>query len=229
MFNNIYEEFDATPDEVSEIANENPNMKGLMKGYVAEKKLKSSLKSTNKIFAISKIDDHDKKKGDLKFIYKNYIHTSEAKSLVSRSVQVYDVHDEKWIWKKIKREENPKYKEYLNKFEDKYKLKYKGVVKCGASDKRKITLPNGNSLETSSLLIGEFDILAISLYEFSNTWKFVYCLNEDLERVTDKKYREEDRIYLLKTCFKITWPIKPPFVEDIDILLDKIQKDSNDK
>ena len=35
MFNNIYEEFDATPDEVSEIANENPNMKGLMKGYVA--------------------------------------------------------------------------------------------------------------------------------------------------------------------------------------------------
>lgn len=232
MFNDIYEELDTTPEEISEAAEKNPSMKGFMKGYVAETKLNHILKSTNKIFAISKINDHDKKKGDLNFFYKNYIHNVESKSLKSGSVQVYDIYNQKWIRKKIKKDkiiENQKYNEYLNKFENKYQLKYKGSVKCGASDRRRIILPNGNTLETSSLLVGEFDILAISLFDFFNKWKFVYCLNEDLETVTDERYNEEDRKYLLKTTFNITWPIKPPFVEDPIILLDKIQKDSKDK
>ena len=43
---------------------------------------------------------------------------------------------------------------------------YVGKFQCDASDRRPITLPDGTVIETTCLLVGEFDLLAVGIFNF---------------------------------------------------------------
>lgn len=48
-----------------------------------------------------------------------------------------------------------------------------GRAQVDASDRREVALPDGSSVTTTCLRRGEFDILAVNVFEFSQRWRFV--------------------------------------------------------
>ena len=100
---------------------------------------------------------------------------------------------------------------------------FTATFQCDASDRRKVTLPNGDTVETTCLQVGEFDLLAVCLYQLFDDWVYVFAKNNDLERTESKKYTPEQRQYLLKGSMRITYPpITHPYYFDPFPLLDDI-------
>jgi hypothetical protein len=83
-----------------------------------------------------------------------------------------------------------------------------------------VTLSDGSKLDTTCLLCGEFDLLAVNLFQFRQEWDFAFVLNRDLPRSRSKKYTEFQREQLLATSVRVTWPIETPFVLNPFDLLD---------
>lgn len=99
---------------------------------------------------------------------------------------------------------------------------FKGRFQCDASDRRPVTLPDGSTVETTCLVVGEFDLLAVNLFEFGQQWRFAFIKNADLPRSTYKKYTDYQRQFLLQTTPPISWPLQPPFRDEPFSLLDEI-------
>jgi len=96
------------------------------------------------------------------------------------------------------------------------------LLQCDASDRRSIRLPNGDVLETTCLVVSEFDLLAVNLFALENKWRFAFARNEDLPHATYRGYIEEQRQYLLATLMTVTWPLQPPFGAEPFRLLENI-------
>ena len=172
-----------TEQELTEIIQQNPSMRGLMLGYVAEYKLRKMHFSDPVFEHVHKADDHDRnKKGDLTVTYKGRAFTVECKSVQTNSIRRVEAG-----------------------FEAKYQ--------CDASDRRPVTLRSGKKLETTCLLVGEFDIVAVNLFAFEEKWRFAFALNEDLPRSNSPKYRPPIRRQLLATLMPVSWPLQPPYTE----------------
>ncbi|EJR13194.1 hypothetical protein LKL81_11220 [Bacillus paranthracis] len=190
----LLERWDITIEELTQIVDDNPSLRGFMMGYVSEAILRRTLAEDSRLKNLKKDDDHDrKKKGDLTFNYKGHEIRLEAKSLQTASA----------------------------KFENN---KWSGTFQCDASDRRKVTLPTGESIETTCLLVGEFDVLAVNLFAFGDQWNYAFALNEELPRSKYRKYPEEFRTHLLSSSAKISLPLEEPFTHDLFTLLDKIVK-----
>jgi hypothetical protein len=99
---------------------------------------------------------------------------------------------------------------------------WEGIFQCDASDRRDITLPNGEVVNTTCLQVGEFDLLAVGLFQFGNEWRFAFVRNHDLPRCEQRNCTPEQRKYLIKTGIKITWPLRAPFEPEPFRLLDEI-------
>lgn len=97
---------------------------------------------------------------------------------------------------------------------------YRGRFQCDASDRRKVTLPDNSTIETTNLVFGEFDILAAGLFAFRERWDFAFALNRDLPASTNKNYTDYQRQRLITSMIPITWPVQKPFVTDLYGLLD---------
>lgn len=221
----ILAEWGISEKYLSDVVNDNPSVKGMIVGYIAERKLRDLLGSDSRVSGLRKDDDHDRtKKGDVAFTYKGHEFKVESKALQTTKMFVYDEHARDWIKNIVRRAgkntENPAYHTVRSRDVD--GSKYRGEVQCDASDKRQVTLPNGLSVSTTSLVVGEFDILAAGLFAFRGQWDFAFCLNSDLPRTSSPKYPEEAHPYLLKTAVPVSWPIERPFVHDPFILLDKL-------
>lgn len=191
----ILEKWQITAEELTRIVEENPSLRGFMFGYVSEYKARSFFEGHENITRLKKYDDHDRSsKGDISFVYKGKEFKIEAKSLQTNSVIA--VGSNQW----------------------------KGKFQCDASDRREILLPNGHTINTTCLAVGEFDIVAVSLYAFGDKWRFAFAKNSDLPHPGNRSRNvsEEDREYLIKTLIDITWPLKPPFTEDVYSLLDSM-------
>jgi hypothetical protein len=155
----ILKEWDITEQEFTELVKNNPSLRGMILGYIAEQKFQSICLNHPAITAISKDDDHDRsKKGDRRIIYKGKSFTIEVKSLQTNTVKDYG-ND---IWE--------------------------GKSQVDGSDRRIITFPDGTELNTTLLLRGEFDILAVNCFAFGGKWRFVFCKNEDLPTSSFKRY-----------------------------------------
>jgi hypothetical protein len=190
---NILERWSITVDELSQAILENGSLRGMVFGYVAEIKLRNVLQNAGTIASLVKDDDHDrKKKGDLRITYKGHEFKIEAKSLQTARNKVLNDGT------------------------------FEGVSQVDASDRRTVTLPDGSKLETTNLVVGEFDILAVNCFTFEDKWHFVFAKNKDLPRTNWKKYTEAHRQYLLATTVKVTWPPTGIFTANIFNLLDKI-------
>ena len=196
MKQTILQRWRITPEELTAVVDGNPSLRGMMLGYVAEMKLSALLLSDGRITAIRKPDDHDRrKKGDLVVTYRNRACKIESKSLQTNSIRRLD------------------------------KDRFAGQVQCDASDSRTVALPNGRRLQTTCLLVGEFDILAANLFAFEEKWHFTFALNRDLPRSSFREYTKYQRSNLLASLVPVTWPPEPPFVSDPFALLDRLLED----
>lgn len=189
----ILEKWQISAEELTQIVNENPSLRGFMFGYVSEYKARAYFDGHSDIEKLMKYDDHDRTtKGDISFHYKGKEFKIEAKSLQTNSV--VKVGADKWS----------------------------GKFQCDASDRREILLPNGHTVNTTCLAVGEFDIVAVSLYAFGDQWRFAFAKNSDLPHpgTRSRNIAIEDREYLIKTLIDITWPLQAPFTTDVYSLLD---------
>ncbi|MCG3132733.1 MAG: hypothetical protein FLDDKLPJ_03599 [Phycisphaerae bacterium] len=182
-----------TVDELTRLVDDNRSLRGIMLGYVAEHHLTKFLASSDQISDSLKYDDHDRtKKGDRVVTYKGHRFIIESKSLQTN--QVKDLGGGKWS----------------------------GKAQVDGSDRRKVTFPDGTTLETTLLLPGEFDVLAVNCFAFGGTWQWAFCKNSDLPRSTHKKYTDAQRAGLLASLVNVGWPPTPPFTDDIFKVLDAL-------
>lgn len=181
--------------ELTQIVDDNPSLRGFMLGYIGEYKLRNLLISDMRVTNLIKPDDHKRdagSKNDMMITYRDHIFTVEVKSLQTNS---------------IKKDINGR---------------MTGTIQVDASDRRPVILPDGSKVETTCLLKGEFDLLALNLFQFNESWNFGFILNRDLPTTTSRKYNEYQQQHLLATSIKVTFPLEFPYVSDPFILLDSL-------
>lgn len=224
MSRSILDYFDVSLDFFTQVVLNNPSLRGMILGYIAEAKLKEALMGHGRGSAFRKDDDHDrKKKGDLVVTYEGFEFKIEVKSLQTNTVEMLPPGGE-WVRKVIKQkgpgQPNPPYLPLWEKH--RFDAKFRGQFQCDASDRRKVNFPDGSSVETTNLLFGEFHILAAGIFTFREKWDFGFALNRDLPASTNSDYTEYQRQRLITSMIPITWPLQSPFVSDIYVLLDKL-------
>ncbi|MDX2161917.1 MAG: restriction endonuclease [bacterium] len=196
---NILERWQISEQELTIIVDENPSLRGFLLGYVGEYKLRALLTAHPEVTTLVKPDDHDrKKKNDLEIVYQGHSFTIEVKSLQTNSIR-------RSLTDGI----------------------MKGNVQVDASDRRLVKLSDGSSLETTCLLCGEFDVLAVNLFQFREQWDFAFVLNRDLPKSRSKKYTAVQQNELLATLVSITFPLQPPFTTNPFDLLDVLINESS--
>ena len=146
MPKSILERWEVTAEELTRVVDQNPSLRGMMFGYLAELKLENLLRQQQEgPLRIEKPDDHDRtKKGDSVVIYKERQFIFESKSLQTNTI---GKTDHGWA----------------------------GKAQVDASDRRTVTLPDGTQLNTTCLLRGGFDILAVNIFAFEEQWRFVFA------------------------------------------------------
>lgn len=187
--------WDVTAEELTQIIDENPSLRGFIMGYVSENKVHKIVRGLPGASNITKYDDHDRtRKGDISFFYRRNEVRIEVKSLQTNSIR--RLGEDAW----------------------------KGTFQCDASDRREIILPNGRRVNTTCLAVGEFDIVAVNLFSFGNKWRFAYAKNSDLPNPSPRSRNipEEDKPYLIATSINISWPLQFPFTDDLQGLLDEM-------
>ena len=107
--------------------------------------------------------------------------------------------------------------------------KWTGKAQVDASDRRIVTFEDGTNLNTTLLLRGEFDILAVNCYAFTGEWDFVFARNSDLPFSTYKKYTEAQRKALISSLVPVTWPPEPPFHRNLKDLLKEMLEEGSGK
>lgn len=181
--------------QLTKLVDENPSLRGILLGYVAEMKFHDVFLNHPTIIEKGKDDDHDRtRKGDRRITYKGKTLIIEVKSLQTNLVK--RLGEDQWI----------------------------GKSQVDASDSRDVTLPDGSRLKTTCLLRGEFDLLAVNCFAFGEKWRFAFALNFELPPNTYKKYTDYQRSHLLPTLVTVEWPLKPPFTENLFELLDGLAK-----
>jgi hypothetical protein len=190
----ILTEWEITPEQLTELLAENPSLRGMLLGYVAEMKLKELVTAIPGVTYTVKHDDHNrKKKGDLYLIYRGKAFDLESKSLQSSMVR-WDEQNKRWV----------------------------GKAQVDGNDRRTITLPDGSKLSTTLLVREEFDVLAINCYALEAEWRFVFARNRDLPTSNYRGYTEEQKQFLLASLIPVTWPPERPFYADLKELLDEM-------
>lgn len=164
-----------------------------MLGYIAEYKLRKIYFSDPVFEKVHKADDHDRSKKGDLTVTYN----GRAFKIECKSLQTNSIK---------KTEEG-----------------YEGKYQCDASDRRTVKLRGRKKIETTCLLVGEFDIIAVNLFSFEERWRFAFALNEDLPRSNFQKYPPSIRQQLLATLMPISWPLKPPYIETPIPLLERLR------
>lgn len=184
-----------TEADLSKLAEQNPSLRGMLLGYVAEMKLEQFLCAIPGVTHSAKVDDHDRsRKGDRVVTYKDTPISVEVKSLQTNSVRNVGG---RWT----------------------------GKAQVDASDRRDVILPNGSKVNTTCLRSGEFDLLAVNLFAFGGQeWRFVFAKGDDLPKTSFSKYTPMQRKHLLATSVPISWPPERPFVQDPRPLLEALSK-----
>ena len=196
----ILERWGVTLDEINDILAERPSVRGILLGFIAEYKLAQIWFSNDpRVDSLERYKNHDRTRAG----DLGFRYKGVLVSVQVKSLQSSSV---------LKTETG-----------------YKGTLQCDASDRRLVHLPNGESVETTCLPVGGFDLLAVNLFEFGQEWRFAFAKNSDLPRTTSSKYTPEQREFLLATSVRITWPLQPPFYEDPFTVLDMIVAEKSSK
>lgn len=191
----ILEDWGLTIEDLNQILSERPSARGPLIGYIAEYKLQRTVFSDARIHKLVRYDDHDRSRPG-DFSFE---YQGETITVEVKSLQT----------KSVKPTNGGR----------------TGHCQVDASDRREVTLPNGEVLATTCLLAGTFDILAVNLFEFCQKWRFGFIRNRDLPRSKHRAYTEYQRQNLLATSVKVTWPLSAPFTDDPFPMLDEIARE----
>lgn len=185
--------------DVNELVTDNPSLRGMVFGYAAEVKARKLwFEDHNDVTSLYKARDHDRtEKGDIFFDYKGHRIAVEVKSLQSSTVRTLPDGS------------------------------LTARFQCDASDRRTVEFLDGSSIETTLLLVGEFDLLAVNLFKFTGEWTFAFAKNSDLPRCTIRSaksngYTEYQRQRLLASLMPISWPLNAPYCGEPFELLDEV-------
>lgn len=189
----ILDRWGVSEEQLTYLIDNNPSLRGMVLGYVAETKFHDSFLDHPEITEVGKDDDHDrKKKGDRRIVYKGHTLTVEIKSL--QTAMCVENSDGSWS----------------------------GKSQVDGSDRRIVKFPDGSELNTTLLLRGEFDLLAVNCFAFGETWKFAFAKNSDLPTSTYRKYSPAQREQLIASLVPVSWPPQHPFTDDPFELLDEL-------
>jgi hypothetical protein len=197
QYHNHLREWNLTLDELNEILVLNPSLRGITFGYVAEFKLRKIWFSSQHFSSVQKYDDHDRTRKG----DLAFIYKGTEILVESKSLQTNSI------------------KEIEGTF--------KGTFQCDASDRRDVLLPNDEIVTTTCLKRGEFDLLAVNLFNFKKEWLFAFAKNIDLPSSSSRKYTDYQKQFLLSTSMKISFPLEPPFTYEPFSLLDDLVKEKN--
>ena len=188
----ILDRWDFTAQDLTALVDRNPSLRGMLLGYLAELKLERLWLESPGVSNVLKPDDHDRRRKGDRVVF----YEGRRFTFESKSLQTKTVckTDDGWT----------------------------GKAQVDASDKRLVELPDGSTLPTTCLRRGEFDILAVNVFEFSKQWRFVFAKNQDLPASSYRRYTTYQRSHLLATLVKVCWPPKPPFREEPFTLMDEL-------
>lgn len=240
----ILETWGISANYLTDLVNSNPSLRGMIVGYIAERKLHEMFDDHGRTDGHRKDDDHDRtKKGDLCVTYKGHELRIEVKSLQTNTIEIKNPEG---LWIKMMsrnivgrkpsvgftkagkpRKGKPIYKWELNPAFDalsqefKENAEYRGSFQCDASDRRDVVLDDGQVVNTTLLKVGEFDIVAAGIFGFRGKWEFGFALNDDLPRSTHSGYAPDVQTQLIASLIPVTYPLAAPFVSDPFILLER--------
>lgn len=173
---NLLDDWEVSRDDLAEILALNPSLRGMVFGYVAELKLRKLHLNDRRITGLVKYDDHDRSRKSDLVL----TYRDNEIRIEVKSLQTNKVRHEG--------------------------AAHSSTFQCDASDRRTVALPDGSTIQTTCLLIGEFDVLAVNLFAFGEGWQFAYALNDKLPRAANP--------YLLASSMRITWPVIDPYSLD---------------
>ena len=191
----ILDDWGITAEDLNAVLSERPSVRGILIGFLAEYKLQRTVFSDARIHRLIRYDDHDRSR-PADFSFE---YQGQVITVEVKSLQTRSVRSNNGG--------------------------FTGRCQVDASDKRTVTLPDGSELETTCLLAGGFDILAVNLFEFGHQWRFGFVRNENLPRSRYRKYTDYQRKHLLATSVPLTWPLEPPFYSDPFPLMREIARE----
>ena len=195
MLVGIIEDWGLSLDDLNAILAERPSARGILVGFIAEYKLQQTIFSDARIHKLRRYDDHDRSR-PADFSFE---FQGQQITVEVKSLQTNSVRGTNGG--------------------------YTGRCQIDASDRRTVKLPDGSEIQTTCLLPGGFDILAVNLFEFGHKWHYGFIRNRDLPRSRYRKYTEYQRQNLLATTVRLTWPLTSPFVEDPFVLIAEIVRE----
>ena len=185
-------EWKLTLDELEDMVSQAPSLRGVLMGYLAEYRLQKQWLTDSRLSRVVKFDEHNRKVNKADFMF---TYRGNDIRLQVKSLQTNQVRHENSNW--------------IGKFQ------------CDASDKRRVEFPDGSFVDTTCLLIGDFDVVAVNLFEFGREWNFAFACNQELPRSRYKKYTEYQRGFLLSSLMPISFPVEPPYSLNLFETLDR--------
>lgn len=179
----ILDDWGITQADLDVVLAERPSVRGILIGFLAEYKLQRTVFSDARIHKVTRYDDHDRSR-PADFSIE---FQGEQITVEVKSLQTRSVRGNNGG--------------------------FTGRCQVDASDRRLVELPDGSTLQTTCLLAGKFDVLAVNLFEFGHKWQFGFARNRDLPRSRHKAYTDYQRDHLLATSVPLTWPLEPPFYD----------------
>ncbi|MDX6287183.1 MAG: hypothetical protein QOG53_2668 [Frankiales bacterium] len=193
------EDWHLTYEEIDELLTDNPSLRSFVAGYAAEMKCRRLWfdPSQHPVENVIKYDDHDRTKKG--DIAFDY--KGERFTVEVKSLQTNSIRER-----------------------DGHLV---ATFQCDASDRRPVVFSDGSTVETTCLLVGEFDILAVALFGFYREWVFAFAKNEDLPRVSglrgaSKAYTALQLEALLATSMPMVDPPVAPYRMEPWSLLDEL-------
>lgn len=192
------EAWELTYDEINELLTDNPSLRSFLSGYAAEMKCRSIwFEDDERATDIVKDDDHDRSKKG----DIAFTYRGQRFTVEVKSLQTNNTRIRGGV--------------------------RTGNFQCDASDRRWVKFADGSTIETTSLLVGEFDILAVNLHAFYDKWVFAFAKNSDLPhpnglRGKSRDYTPYQREHLLLGTMPMSDPPVAPYWMEPWSLLDEL-------
>ena len=191
-------------EEFNRIIDKNSNALSAIYGYIAEERMREMcLEDNPHVENIRTPEDQDEDdKGDWVFEYRGEPMRVEVKSLQSRTIPDLD-------------DEQTALTEDDGEIEVGFHLK-------GSSDPRDVEY-EGETYSTVLMNVEDsnIDIMAVNLYRVKDEWNFAFIRVDDLPR-SQGNYPEGLKQKLSKSQPKFKIPLRDPYTDDLDELMDDI-------
>ena len=185
----------ASAETVFQVIKDNPSLRGFVYGYVSEMEFEQHYLKSRKTIEGFSKDDDHKKTKADRTV----VYKGKPITIQVKSVQTNSIVLESG--------------------------KFIAKVQNDASDRRKVELPDGKTVETTCYVVGGYDILAVSLHPFTGEWRYAFKSNSKLKRTTSKKYTPTQQQHLLATLETICFPLEPDWTEDFDSILELVNRE----